>query len=219
MSSPRLTLYTDAFWISPYVFSCWVALSEKGLAFETAQVALHAGDHRRPDYRDRSLTARVPALDHDGFWIAESSAIVEYVDEAFAAPDRPRLLPEGAHERARCRQIMSWLRSDLGALRDERPTSTMFYADQRAAAKPLTAAGEAAAEKLLRVADLLVREAATPLFGPFSVADADLAFMLHRLLLNGHEVKPKLRAYAEAQWARPSVQAFVVRERPPYVPY
>ena len=43
--------------------------------------------------------------------------------------------------------------------------------------------------------------------------------MLHRLILNGHEVPPKLRKFAEAQWARPSVQKWVGHERPPYVEY
>jgi glutathione S-transferase len=211
---PPIKLYTDAFWISPYVFTVFVALHEKGLPFETVNVALQEGEQRAPRYRDRSVTGRVPAIEHGGFFLAESQAIVDYLDEAF--PDAPRLLPEGLHERARARSVLGWIRSDLLALREERGTHTMFY--ERAAA-PLSDQGRAAADKLLRVAELLLPTGQTSLFGAWSIADSDLAFMLHRLILNGEEVPARLRAFAEAQWARPSTHAFVDRARPPYVPY
>jgi glutathione S-transferase len=214
--TPSLVLYTDSFWISPYVFTCFVALREKGLPFEARPVALEAKEQLRPDYQRLTVTGRVPALDHDGFFVAESSAVVEYLEDAFPVPAEQRLLPEHVRDRARARQVMAWLRSDLMAIREERPTTTMFY---ERAKTPLSAAGEAAVDKLLRVADLLVPADSTPLFGAWSIADSDLAFMLHRLILNGHEVPPKVRRYAEVQWARPSVHEFVHRARPPYVPY
>ena len=119
-------------------------------------------------------------------------------------------------ERARARQLLAWIRSDLDALRAERSTHTMFY-DR--ATTPLTAAGRAAADKLVRVVGLTLPAGTTSLFGAWSIADSDLAFMLHRLLLNGEELPAPVRAFAEAQWARPSVQAFVKRARPAYVPY
>src|SRR5262249_50730021 len=147
MTDPgSLRLYSDSFWISPYVFSAFVGLREKGLPFEVSEVSLSDGAQLRPDYRDRSLTARVPALEHDGFWLSESSAFVEYLDEAFPAPTYPRLLPRDLRERARARQLMAWLRSDLAALREERATHTMFY---ERATQPLSAAGAHAAAKLI----------------------------------------------------------------------
>jgi glutathione S-transferase len=106
---------------------------------------------------------------------------------------------------------MSWLRSDLGALREERPTSTMFFA--RATA-PLSAAAGAAADKLVFVAQALVPDDAGPLFGQWCIADSDLAFALHRLILNGDQVPDRLIRFASAQWNRPSVQQFVHLPRP-----
>jgi glutathione S-transferase len=214
MTTPKLALYTDVFWISPYVFTAFVALHEKVLPFETHPISLGDKEQRVPAFRDRTVTARVPALDHDGFWISESSAIVEYLDDAF--PETPRALPRDLRERARARQILAWIRSDLDALRAERPTTTMFYDPTD---KPLSAAGQEAADKLLHVAELLLPAGATSLFGDYSAADTDLAFLLHRLILNGHPVAPRLRAFAEAQWARPSVRAFRQRVRPAFVPY
>jgi glutathione S-transferase len=209
-----LTLFMDTFWISPYVFSCFVTLKEKGLGFTTERVALESKLQHQPAYRDGTITGRVPALRHGDFWLAESQAIVEYLDDAF--PETRRALPDNLQHRARARQILAWIRSDLMPIREERPTSTMFY---ERADKPLSPAGEEAAAKLCRVAELLVPDGATSLFGAWSQADSDLAFMLHRLILNGHEVPAKARAFAEAQWKRPSVQEFVQHARPAYVPY
>ncbi len=211
----QLALYGDRFWISPYVYSCFVAVTEKGVPFEWVDVALDRKEQHAPEFRDRSLTGRVPALRHGDFWLSESAAIVEYLDETFAGTG-PALLPAGRQDRARARQVMGWIRSDLLALREERPTTTMFYAPTK---KPLGTGGQTAADKLVRVASQLVRDGRTTLFDSWSIADADLAFMLHRLILNGDPVPAALRAYAEATWRRPSVRAFVERERPPYVPY
>ena len=202
------TLWGDIYWFSPYVFSAFVGLTEKGAQFESRLIDTYSDDHLRPEFQTHSITVRIPALDHDGFWLAESSAIVEYADEVFTGPP---LMPRDPKERARARQIMAWIRSDLLALREERPTYSMFY--ERATA-PLTDAGRAAARKLVEVADRLIAPGAAQLFTTWSVADADLAFMIHRLILNGEDVPPKIRAYAEKQWSRPSVRAFVEHPRP-----
>ena len=216
MSNETIELYTDTFWISPYVFSVYVTLVEKGLPFTARSVHLETGEHRKPEYRDRSITGMVPALARGDLFLTESSAIIEYLEEMFPAPRHPAVLPRDLRERARARQVMSFIRSDMMPIREERPTSTMFYAR---ADRPLSADGEAAARRLLRIADQLIPDGQRSLFGEWSIADADLAFMLQRLILNGHPVGDKARAFAEQQWSRPSVRSFVERERPPYVAY
>src|SRR6267142_2171471 len=180
MPESALTLAVDSFWISPYAFSCYVALKEKALPFEVRAVSLPDKDHHRPEYQQKSLTGRVPMLQHGDFALSESSAIVEYLDDAF--PGTHRALPTSVRDRARARQIMAWVRSDLMPIREERPTTTMFGA-------------------------------------PWSAADTDLAFMLQRLNLNGFELPPAVRRFAETQWQRPSVQEWVKRERLPYRSY
>ena len=215
MAKDSLTLYVDSFWISPYAFSCFVALKEKGLRFEARTVSLPDKEHHRDDYRRRSLTGRVPALDHGDFSLSESSAIVEYLDEAF--PDTPRTLPSVPRDRARARQIMAWVRSDLMPIREERSTTTMFY---ERATRPLSPAAEEAARRLLSFAEAVVPQGRTSLFGtPWTAADTDLAFMLQRLNLNGYELPRRIRDFVEAQWKRPSVKEWVERERLPYRSY
>jgi glutathione S-transferase len=216
MTEPALILHGEPFWASPYVFSCFVTLREKSLPFEYVTISLAAGEQHRAAYRDRALTAKVPALAHGDFWLAESSAIIEYLEDVFPPPTHPAVLPSNPVARARARQVMAWIRSDLMALREERPTTTMFYEH---ATTPLSEGGQRAAETLLRVAGALVPATGGPLFGDWSIADADLTFMLHRLILNGHEVPPLVRAYADRHWQRPSVQEFVAHPREAFVGY
>jgi glutathione S-transferase len=208
-----LLLTVDAFWISPYAYSAYVALAEKKLPFSTEVVALQNKQHKTPEYKKRTLTARVPALKHGDFWLAESSAIVEYLEDVFPTP---RVLPSDPKEKARARQVMAWVRSDLMAIREERPTTSIFYAPVKT---PLSEKGRAAADKLIEVASALLAHDRPTIFGAFTVADADLALMLMRLKKNGDALPARLAKYTDEIWARPSVKAFVDRERPEYVPY
>ena len=60
----RCTLYVDRFWISPYAFTAFVALEEKGVSFDVQEVSLGDGEHQEPEYLRRSVTGRVPMLVH-----------------------------------------------------------------------------------------------------------------------------------------------------------
>jgi glutathione S-transferase len=215
-SMEPLVLYVDGFWNSPYAFSAFVCLKEKGLPFETREVKLHERAQKTPQFQSKSVTARVPMLEHGAFQLSESSAIVEYIEDTFPPPRYPAMLPAAPQQRARARQIMAWIRSDLMAIREERATHTFFY---KHPVQPLSSAGKAAAEKLIAAASAFIPEGCTSLFGAFSVADADLAMMLMRLVGNGDPVPTRLRAFVAAQWQRPSVREWVEHERVPYVPY
>ena len=215
MSTPPLSLFGDKLWMSPYVFSSFVALSEKGLAFEHVELVFTEGEHLAPAYRDAALTARIPSLQHQGFRLTESSAIAEYLEEVFPPPLYPRLFPGELESRARARELMAWLRSDLGALRDERPSVTMFF---KVAVRPLSAVARRDVDKLLRIAEAVVPADGDALFGRWALVDTELAFMLHRLILNGDEVPARLVTYARKQWQRPSVRSYVEHRRPREVP-
>jgi glutathione S-transferase len=212
-----LVLYGNSTWTSPYVLSCFVALREKELPFDVVDVALDQGAHFDPAFAARSLTSRVPVLVDGDLAISESSAIVEYLEDAYPAPSHARVLPADVRARARARQVMAWVRSDLMPIREERSAEYVFYPlDQLEPFAPLSAAGERAAAKVLASADRLISAAGRPLFGAWSVADTDLAMMLQRLVRTGHDVPARIRAYAEAQWERPSVKEFRGHNRPAF---
>jgi glutathione S-transferase len=209
-----LLLYGNATWTSPYVLSCFVALREKGLAFEVRDVALQRGAQWEPEYAKQSLTARVPLLVDGDLALSESSAIDEYLEDAYPAPSHPRILPPGVRERARARQVMAWLRSDLMPIREERSAEYVFYPHEALAPlAPLSARGERAVAKLLAATEQLVPPEAGPMFGAWCIADTDLAMMLQRLAKTGFDLPRRIRAYADAQWQRPAVLEFRAHPR------
>lgn len=209
-----LTLFSDAFSISPYAMSVFVALEEKGVPYQLVHVGLHRGEHRAPTYKAR--TGRVPSLQHGEFVLAESQAIAEYLEECFPAPKHPRLFPADLKERAIARELMAWIRSDLMPIRDERPTTSVFV---ERTSKPLSEQAQAARRRLVHALEPLLKNGATTLFGEWCLADADLSLMIQRLHLNGDELPTALKVYAEANWKRPSVQKWLSHPRSDYTPY
>jgi glutathione S-transferase len=195
-----LTLYVDANYDSPWAMSAFVALEEKGLPYQLKTVTLSKRETFGPGYGAR--TRRVPALRKGDFWLAESTAIAEYLAETYPFPKHPRLFPENLEQRAVCRELQAWLRSDLTAVRQERPTTTVWF---ERATTPLSPAAQEATGRLLEAIDPLLVEGRTTLFDAWCIADSDLALMLQRLNLNGTPLPAKVKAYAEAQWQRPSV--------------
>jgi glutathione S-transferase len=205
----HLRLYTDAQFASPYAMSVFVALQEKHLPFDLSTIDLGSHANHEASYAAKSLTQRVPTLVHGDFALSESSAITEYLDDAF--PEIP-IYPQDRQSRARARQVQAWLRSDLLPIRQERSTEVVFYGSVGA---PLGSSAETAARKLYSAAEALLPANALNLFGVWCIADVDLALMLNRLILNGDPVPARLMDYAAHQWERPSVQQWVKLDRPP----
>ena len=210
----ELVLYIDHHWISPYALSAFVALEEKGVPYRIEELRFSVKAHQQPAYASR--TQRVPSLRHDDFWLSESSAIVEYLDEVFPPPRFTAVLPTDPKQRALAREVMAWVRSDLMPIREERPTYGVWY--ERMCA-PLSAAAQTAVDRLTRAAAQLIKPGRTSLFSAFSIADVDLAMMLQRLSMNGDALPAALTEFANAVWARPSVQRWHTHPRPPFEPY
>ena len=210
MTDADLTLYVDSTFASPYAMSAFVALTEKALPINIVTLNLEENEHFETTYSRSSLTRRVPMLSHGDFSLSESSAISEYLEEVFPAPDYANVYPFGTRERARARQIQAWIRSDFMPIREERSTAVIFF---KPSDKPLSDAARLCADKLFAAADRLIVDGSTHIFGAWCIADTDLALMLNRLLLNGDQVPEKLARYAHQQWQRGSVQRWVNQTR------
>jgi glutathione S-transferase len=73
---------------SPYTRSALLGLEEKDAAYEF--VAMPFGAHKEPAHLARHPFARTPVLEHDGFCLYETQAILRYVDAVLpGAPLRP----------------------------------------------------------------------------------------------------------------------------------
>jgi glutathione S-transferase len=206
MAEPELTLYAASTWMSPWVFHVMVALEEKGLPYNLQVAAMPMSKELKKELQDKAILGKVPVLIHGELWLSESLAISEYLAEKFPFPAGPRLFPADLGERARARQVMSYLRTSLFALRDERPTSTVFG---RPTIKPMTDKARADADDLVRVATSLIKPGAKTLFAEWCIADTDFALMLMRLIANEDPVPQHIIDYALAQFDRKSVRRYI----------
>jgi glutathione S-transferase len=95
------------FHVSNYHNKVRIALLEKGVAFEE-----DAGvrPSQEADYVARSPMGKVPYLEVNGTRVRESSAILEYLEDAY--PQKP-LLPKDALERARVRELVIFIELHL----------------------------------------------------------------------------------------------------------
>lgn len=199
-------LYVDSNFWSPYAMSAFVTLVEKRVPFDVHTIDLSARENFQLDYPNLSLTCRVPTLAHGDFYLSESSAISEYLEEVLPPETYPAVYPRDIQNRARARQLQAWLRSDFVPIREERPTEVIFVGpvDQ-----PLSEAAQAAAKKLFGAIAHLLKPDSQNLFGEWCIADTDLALMLNRLVMNGDKVPEQLATYASYQWQRESVQRWI----------
>ena len=94
----------------------FITLAEKGLAYDTQNVDLFKNEQFKPEYLKINPKGVVPALDHDGRVVIESSLICEYLDDTFPKPpsDSSRSVSPRAHAAVEqgCRR--NPVRSDAG---------------------------------------------------------------------------------------------------------
>jgi len=87
---------------SPFVRAVLATLEEKGAPYRLA--ALAPGSHRAEPYTLMNPFARIPTLEHDGFILYETSAILRYLDRVLPTP---AMTPKDVKQAARMDQIMS----------------------------------------------------------------------------------------------------------------
>jgi len=97
----RVTLFGAPY--SVYVRIVRLVLEEIGVPYDLVEIDIFAKDGVPADYGARHPFGRIPAIEHDGFRLFETDAIVGYVLDRFGDHG---LLPSDVQERARMRQIM-----------------------------------------------------------------------------------------------------------------
>lgn len=83
-----------------------LALMEKGVGFDSHYLDLLNFDQHKPDYLKINPQGTIPAMLHGERVLTESTAIMEYVDEAF---DGPSLMPSDPRDRWRVRWWMKFM--------------------------------------------------------------------------------------------------------------
>ena len=117
---------------SSAAWRCRIAFALKGVTPEFVPVHLRKGEQRAAGYVAKNPQALVPALEVDGHVIAQSLAIMEWLDETVR---EPALLPADPLDRAEVRafahaiacdihpinnlRILNYLKSPLGHSQEE----------------------------------------------------------------------------------------------------
>lgn len=197
-----MTLKLISFKLCPFVQRSIITLLEKNLDFEIVYIDLK----QKPDwFLDISPLGKVPLLQLDELVLFESSAINEYLDEAYA----PRLHPADLLLRA---QNRAWIEI----------ANQLSAAQFKLAMAQQVIAAEAAQNQLTILFQQLEGKLGTgPFFNgsTFALVDACFAPFFTRQLLIDKHLKPvltscfsKTTAYGEQLLARESVANSVVAD-------
>ncbi len=87
---------------SPFGRAVMTTLEEKGARYRFSPVA--PGSLRSPEHLARHPFGRVPVLEHDGFLLYETQAILRYLDRMLPSP---ALTPADPRRAARMDQVMN----------------------------------------------------------------------------------------------------------------
>lgn len=89
---------------STYVRSVRMAYEEKAAEYQLQDVSVVRGENKLAAHLVRNPFGTVPAFEHDGFQLYETTPILRYVDQVCPGVS---LTPENPQQRARMNQIMS----------------------------------------------------------------------------------------------------------------
>ncbi len=100
---------------SSYRVRIALGLKELDFTIEPVHLLKQGGEQFFADFTQKNAAAKIPVLDHDGLIIAQSMAILEYLEETF--PTKP-LLPKNPYQRALNRQLCEIINSDIQPLQN-----------------------------------------------------------------------------------------------------
>src|SRR5262245_32801820 len=223
-----LTLYIGEKNISSWSMRPYVALVEKGIPFEERTISLRE-DRDRSRRRAIGPTGRVPVLHHRRgsgeaapLVVADSLAIIEYLEDVFPPPRNPALWPAGIEERARARSLAATMHSGFAKLRESMSFNLCFLPEP----PPATAEALAEASEMLTLwEDALERrkERGPFLFGRFGAVDAMYAPAIVRLTSFRVPTasSPRSAEYMSAVLGHPPVKRWLdeARTLPPFLSY
>ncbi|MDH7975406.1 maleylacetoacetate isomerase [Sphingomonas sp. AR_OL41] len=127
-----MTLRLYGYWRSSAAYRVRIALALKGVAYDSVEVNLAAGEQRGAAFRARNPQGLVPALEVDGIMIGQSLAIIDYLDATWPEPP---FVPRDALARAQVLAQALVIAADIHPIDNLRVLNRLgeqFGADQAA---------------------------------------------------------------------------------------
>lgn len=106
-----------SYWRSSAAYRVRIALNLKGIEYQQITPNLALGEHQSVDYRATNPQGLVPALAHEGGIIAQSLAIIEYLDHLQPSPP---MWPAEPLARARVNEMAQAIACDIHPLNNLR---------------------------------------------------------------------------------------------------
>jgi glutathione S-transferase len=185
-------------------------LAEKGADFEFVTIDILKGEQKSPEHLARQPFGVVPAIDHDGFTLYESRAIVRYLDAVLPGP---ALTPTDVRQRALMEQWIS-VEACYFSPAAMKAVLEIWYASLKGAQPDpeVISAGLAGTVTSLDVLDRAL-SGKEYLLGAFSLADIVYAPYLQYLhdmkIASGVADRPNVAAWWARVSARPSWQKVI----------
>jgi glutathione S-transferase len=192
-----LKLYVGNKNYSSWSFRPWIAMKAAGVDFidEVVPFDFPGGNTA---IKAISETGRVPLLEHDGFKLWESLAIIEYVAELH--PEK-RIWPDDRKERALARAFSMEMATGFRGIRNACPMNLR----RPKKAMPITADMRADIDHIEQIwRECLKRSGGPFLFGAFSAVDAMFAPVVNRFDAYMLTDDPVSRAYMSAMMNHPA---------------
>lgn len=200
--------------LSPFVRKVAVIATEKGVSWDLARGGPGSTD---PDFLACSPLGKIPAIDDDGFTLADSTAIAFYLDGQY--PD-PKLIPDDPKLRGKAVFWDEFADTVLGAAglkilfnRLVGPKLLKVGGDEAVALQ-----GEAELPRWVDWLESVAPEQSWLLGETFSIADISIASIFRTLAYVGHGVdpaaRPKTAAWYARVTARPAWAAVAAQEEP-----
>uniref|UniRef100_T1IZ07 glutathione transferase n=1 Tax=Strigamia maritima TaxID=126957 RepID=T1IZ07_STRMM len=159
------------------------------IPFTECPIALRNGEHLSEDYAKINRFKKVPAIDHNGFKLAESVAIFRYISREFPAAEK--LYPKNSQSQAKIDEFLEWHHINL------RGSAAMYFMTKailpRMTGKPvdenqLKSYGKKIEEAVNTIETLFIRNQPFLTGNEISVADVLAACELEQPLSVGYDI-------------------------------
>lgn len=202
--------------LSPFVRKLMIYCAEAQLAYEQTPTFPAGPDGQNPEFLAVSPLGKIPAINDDGFCLADSSAILHYLDAKYAKG----LIPSDPQARGQAvffDEIADTVLGPIaGALFFNRVVAPKFMGREGDLAAADLAEKETLPALLTKLEKMIPVSGGFLVGGAFSIADISLASAFVNVKHGGVVVDaadfPRLAAWLASIWARPSFAAQLAME-------